>query len=115
MHSLIVSIEGYFKNNSSNDIINDFISTTAITISAVALIPQIYQIWTTRSAKDVSLGMLSMLLIISIIQLCYGILTGKHGLPIIITNGISISVRLMVVICKLYMDYMDRKNHPKAQ
>ncbi len=84
--------------------ITDWLSGTAITLSAIALIPQIYQIYTTRSARDVSFAMLAMLLSTSILQLAYGILTGKNGLPIVITNSISISLRLLVLLCKVYMD-----------
>jgi MtN3 and saliva related transmembrane protein len=102
--SLVASIADYFQNTDTDIIINTFISTTAITLSAIALVPQIYQICTTRSARDVSFSMLAMLLTVSVMQLCYGILTGQNGLPLIITNSISISLRLMVLVCKVYMD-----------
>jgi MtN3 and saliva related transmembrane protein len=74
----------------------------AAILSAVALIPQIHQIWTTRSARDVSFGMLASLLTSSIIQLIYGVLTEQN--PIILTNCVSITLRSLVLGCKVYMD-----------
>ena len=82
--------------------LNEAIGYFAATLSAVALIPQIYQIWTTRSARDVSFGMLASLLTSSIIQLIYAVLTGQY--PVILTNCISITLRSLVLGCKVYMD-----------
>lgn len=74
----------------------------AATLSTLALFPQIYQIWVTRSAKDISFLMLAFLLTSSIIQLIYALLTKQY--PVILTNCISISLRSLVLGCKIYMD-----------
>ncbi len=81
----------------------DYLGFLAATLSAVALLPQIHQIWVTRSAKDISFGMLALLLSGSIVQMMYAVLT--HQIPVIVTNCISISLRTLVLGCKIYMDW----------
>ncbi|MBM3631817.1 MAG: PQ-loop repeat-containing protein [Alphaproteobacteria bacterium] len=81
----------------------DFLGFLAATLSAIALLPQIHQIWVTRSAKDISFGMLALLLSGSIVQMIYAVLT--HQIPVIVTNCISITLRTLVLGCKLYMDW----------
>lgn len=88
----------------------DIIGFLAATLSAIALLPQIHQIWVTRSAKDISFAMLALLLTSSIIQLVYAILT--HQIPVILTNCISISLRAMVLGCKIYMDRRGLESKP---
>lgn len=88
----------------------DFLGFLAATLSAVALVPQIRQIWVTRSAKDISFGMLALLLSGSIVQMIYAILT--YQLPVIITNGISITLRTLVLGCKIYMDWRASQKTP---
>lgn len=88
----------------------DFLGFLAATLSAIALFPQIHQIWVTRSAKDISLGMLVLLLSGSIVQMIYAVLT--HQIPVIVTNCISISLRTLVLGCKMYMDWRASQKIP---
>ncbi len=88
----------------------DFLGFLAATLSAIALLPQIHQIWVTRSAKDISFGMLALLLSGSIVQMIYAVLT--HQIPVIVTNSISISLRTLVLGCKIYMDWRASQKSP---
>jgi|LauGreDrversion4_2_1035121.scaffolds.fasta_scaffold208412_1 MtN3 and saliva related transmembrane protein len=88
----------------------DFLGFLAATLSAIALLPQIHQIWVTRSAKDISFSMLALLLSGSIVQMIYAVLT--HQIPVIVTNFISISLRTLVLGCKIYMDWRASQKRP---
>lgn len=67
--------------------------------TTVAFVPQIMKILKTKHARDVSLGMYVILTTGIFLWLVYGILLGK--IPIMLANGISFVLCLIVVITKL--------------
>lgn len=89
--------------------VDDVIGHVATILSTLALLPQIFRIWKTRSAKDISIGMCLLLLIASSTQCVYGVLTNSR--PIIMTNAISIALRALVLLCKIYMDAQDNRRN----
>ena len=68
-------------------------------VSSVTFLPQVIKIWKTKSAKDLSMGTLMFLVLNVSLWLLYGILTNLY--PIIITNGIVLSMVFIMVYFKL--------------
>ena len=80
------------------DIIN-LVGTAGGIVSSVTFLPQVIKIWKTKSAKDLSMGTLMFLVLNVSLWLLYGILTNLY--PIIITNGIVLSMVFIMVYFKL--------------
>ena len=68
-------------------------------LSAITFIPQVYIVWETKSAGDLSLAMLLIVFTSTIIWLIYGIALMLW--PVIIANGIISVLSLLLVYFKL--------------
>ena len=68
------------------------------TITSITFIPQVLQIWKTKSAKDISILMLSLLLIGVSLWLAYGI--AVKDVAIIYTNGMVLAMSLLMLYFK---------------
>ena len=80
------------------DIIN-LVGAAGGIVSSITFLPQVIKIWKTKSAKDLSMGTLMFLVLNVSLWLLYGILTNLY--PIIITNGIVLSMVFIMVYFKL--------------
>lgn len=80
------------------DIIN-IVGAAGGIVSSVTFLPQVIKIWKTKSAKDLSMGTLLFLVLNVSLWLLYGILTNLY--PIMITNGIVLSMVFIMVYFKL--------------
>ena len=68
-------------------------------LTTIAFIPQVMQIWKTRSAKDVSLPMFVAFTLGVALWLAYGIITGE--LPIIIWNAVTLVFAAAILVMKI--------------
>ncbi len=75
------------------------VGLVAGTLTTIAFIPQLQQTWRTRSAQDVSLGMLLTFTIGVFLWLVYGLLL--DALPIILANLITLVLTLAILVLKL--------------
>ena len=80
------------------DIIN-LVGAAGGIVSSITFLPQVIKIWKTKSAKDLSMGTLLFLVLNVSLWLLYGILTNLY--PIIITNGIVLSMVFIMLYFKL--------------
>ncbi len=71
---------------------------TAGTITSITFLPQVIQIWKTKSAKDLSLQMLLLLILGVSMWLTYGILVADTA--IIYTNSMVLIMSLIMVYFK---------------
>ena len=69
------------------------------TLTTIAFIPQLQQTWRTRSAQDVSLGMLITFVTGVFLWLIYGLMLG--ALPVILANVINLVLTLAILILKM--------------
>lgn len=80
----------------------DFITILGLVagvLTTVAFLPQMFQIWLTKSAKDVSFVMLIIFMSGLFLWLIYGIIIG--ALPIIIANGVTLFFNLIILWLKI--------------
>jgi MtN3 and saliva related transmembrane protein len=68
------------------------------TITSITFIPQVLQIWKTKSAKDISILMLSLLIIGVSLWLAYGIVV--KDIAIIYTNSMVLAMSLLMLYFK---------------
>jgi MtN3 and saliva related transmembrane protein len=75
------------------------IGFTAGALTTVAFWPQLHRTWKTRSAGDVSLGMLAIFTTGVLLWLIYGALL--QSWPIIVTNAVTFLLTAAILILKL--------------
>jgi MtN3 and saliva related transmembrane protein len=68
-------------------------------LTTFALVPQVAKTWKTKSANDLSLGMLWVFNLGVICWLTYGILIGNK--PLIFWNTITMFMALLILIMKI--------------
>ena len=77
----------------------DLIGVVAGALTTTAFIPQVWRIWRTRSARDLSLPMYVIFTSGVALWLLYGLSLG--ALPIIVGNGITLLLAATVLAMKL--------------
>jgi MtN3 and saliva related transmembrane protein len=86
------------------DIMNiEFVGYVAAILTTIAFVPQVLQIYRTKSAKDVSLAMFLLFTTGVSLWLCYGI--SIKSVPMIAANTIT----LFLAITILYFKYKYRQ------
>jgi MtN3 and saliva related transmembrane protein len=77
----------------------EIIGSVGATCTTLAFVPQVLQIWKTRSAKDVSLPMYITFMVGIICWFTYGLML--NAWPIIVANIITFVLALAVILMKL--------------
>ncbi|MEJ1932034.1 SemiSWEET transporter [Nostoc sp. NIES-2111] len=80
----------------------DFLTILGIvagTLTTIAFLPQVWQTWKTKSAKDVSFIMLIAFMSGLVLWLIYGIIL--NALPIILANGITLVLNFIILWLKI--------------
>ena len=77
----------------------DLIGAVAGTLSTIAFVPQVWRIWKTRSAHDLSLSMYLIFTSGVALWFVYGQVLG--ALPIIVCNGLTLLLAGTVLAMKL--------------
>lgn len=70
--------------------------------TTAAYVPQVLRILRTRSTKDISLGMFSVMTVGVALWLVYGIMLGSA--PIIVSNIITLALSATILVLKLRGD-----------
>jgi MtN3 and saliva related transmembrane protein len=68
-------------------------------LTTMAFLPQMFQIWHTRSAKDVSYVMVIVFISGLLLWLIYGVILG--ALPLIISNTVTLFFNLIILWLKI--------------
>lgn len=76
----------------------EILGLTAGTITSITFLPQVIQVWKTKSSRDISLGMLLLLLLGVSMWLAYGIIIANTA--IIYTNSMVMAMGLILLYFK---------------
>ncbi|MEQ1555202.1 MAG: SemiSWEET transporter [Gallionella sp.] len=79
--------------------LSDSIGSVAASLTTLSFVPQVWQVWKTRQAQAISLGMYSLFTLGVALWLVYGILLVSW--PIIIANSITVILAGAVLVMKL--------------
>jgi MtN3 and saliva related transmembrane protein len=77
----------------------EILGLVAGTITSVTFLPQVIKIWQTKSAKDLSLAMLLLLMLGVVLWLIYGLVIMNAA--IIYTNSMVLAMSLIMLYFKL--------------
>ena len=72
------------------------------TLTTASFVPQVWRIWHTRSARDLSWGMASVFTMGTFLWLCYGFMVGS--MSIIVANAITFLLSVAICAMKLRFD-----------
>ncbi|HVC19497.1 MAG TPA: SemiSWEET transporter [Vicinamibacterales bacterium] len=75
------------------------IGFAAGTLTTLAFVPQVVRTWRTRSATDISFGMLLAFNLGVALWLVYGL--GLRAVPIIVANGATLALALILLVLKI--------------
>jgi len=76
-----------------------WIGTLASVLTTISFVPQVWRVWKTRSARDLSLPMYLIFTTGVALWLVYGLLLGSW--PIIVGNAITVVLAGIVLAMKL--------------
>ena len=77
----------------------EILGLVAGTITSITFLPQVIKIWQTKSAKDLSIMMLLLLMLGVVLWLIYGLVVMSAA--IIYTNGMVLAMSLIMLYFKL--------------
>ncbi len=76
-----------------------WIGIAAAVLTTTAFAPQAIQAWRTRSTKDVSLAMFSLMVSGIVLWLAYGLLI--NDLPLIVANAVTLVLAGSILVAKI--------------
>ena len=79
----------------------DLLGYLAAILTTVAFVPQVVKTWRTRSAGDLSFGMLAVFSTGIVLWLLYGLSVGAA--PIVAGNIVTLVLTLILIGLKLYL------------
>ena len=85
----------------------EILGLTAGTITSITFLPQVIQVYKTKSAKDISLSMVLLLTLGVAMWLAYGILILNAA--IIYTNSMVLAMAIILLYFKWKFDGTDRR------
>ena len=85
----------------------EILGLTAGTITSITFLPQVIQVYKTKSAKDISLSMVLLLTVGVAMWLSYGILILNAA--IIYTNSMVLAMAIILLYFKWKFDGTDRR------
>ncbi|UZR29533.1 SemiSWEET transporter [Methylococcus mesophilus] len=77
----------------------DLLGSLAGTLTTVSFVPQVWKLWKSRSAEDISFGMFSIFAAGVLLWLVYGIMI--HAVPIILANSVSLVLVAAILVMKI--------------
>ena len=77
----------------------EILGLLAGTITSITFLPQVIKVWQTKSAKDLSMMMLLLLMLGVILWLIYGLIL--MNVAIIYTNSMVLAMSLILLFFKL--------------
>jgi len=86
----------------------DTIGTLGATLTTVAFMPQVWQTFRTKDVSGISLGMYTVLTIGISLWVIYGWLIVAW--PVVIANGVTLSLALAILVMKLRYQSLDRQS-----
>jgi len=84
----------------------DLLGYVAASCTTLAFMPQLLQVWRSRSARDISAAMYGVFVVGVSLWLVYGLAVG--ALPIILANGLSLLLAIAVLVMKWHFSRRDR-------
>jgi MtN3 and saliva related transmembrane protein len=88
----------------------EILGLIAGTLTTISFLPQVWQVWKSKSAKDISLGMYSIFVTGVALWLGYGLLVGSA--PVYLANTVTLILAGAVLVMKVIFDRRDKQDKP---
>lgn len=85
----------------------DLVGYAAAALTTLSWVPQLQRTWRTRSAADLSTGMLAAFTTGVALWLVYGLALGSS--PVIVANGVTLALALGLIGLKVVFDRRPRR------
>ncbi|WP_373975121.1 SemiSWEET transporter [Chitinibacter sp. SCUT-21] len=85
----------------------EYIGLAAGTLTTISFVPQVWQVWKSKSAKDISLGMYSIFVTGVALWLGYGLLVGSA--PVYLANTVALILAGAVLVMKIVFDRKEKQ------
>ena len=76
-----------------------YLGLTAACLTTASFVPQATRVWRTRSTKDVSLAMFTMMFVGIFLWFIYGVF--RQDVPLIVANAVTLVLAGSIIIAKL--------------
>lgn len=77
----------------------EVLGLVAAFLSTVSFLPQVFKTWRSKSARDLSFAMFSLMFTATALWLVYGIIL--NALPIILANGVILVLLTIILYFKI--------------
>jgi MtN3 and saliva related transmembrane protein len=77
----------------------EVLGLVAGTLTTLAFVPQVLQVWRTRSTRDISLTMFGLFCVGVLLWLLYGLWVS--ALPVVVANGATLLLASAILVAKL--------------
>lgn len=77
----------------------EIVGSLAACLTTAAFVPQVVQVWRTKSVKDISLGMYTVFCLGVTLWIAYGV--GIRSRPVVLANSATLLLALAVLVAKL--------------
>ncbi|WP_157314715.1 SemiSWEET transporter [Chitinibacter sp. GC72] len=91
----------------------ELLGLLAGTLTTISFVPQVWQVWKSKSAKDISLGMYAIFVAGVAMWLGYGLLVGSA--PVYLANTVTLILAGAVLVMKVIFDRRDKKEGHDAR
>ncbi len=92
--------------------IENIVGIAAGILTSTSLLPQLFKMFKEKKATDISLPMLIILLTGVTLWIWYGLM--KKDWPIIITNGFSLLVNILIILSRWYFKNRRSSSNTKS-
>lgn len=80
----------------------ELLGLAAGALTTIAFVPQVWRVWQTRSARDISAPMYLLFTAGVVLWLVYGVQIGS--MPVILANAVTLLLAIAVLLMKLRFD-----------
>ena len=81
------------------DVVTHYLGLVAGCMTVGSFLPQVVRAWRTRQTRDLSLGMVALLVTASSLWMIYGAI--RHDWPVVATNGGMVALNAALVAAKV--------------
>ncbi len=78
--------------------LQDALGLMAGTLTTVSFVPQVWRIWKTKSARDISWGMFIIFALGNVLWFGYGVTL--NAMPILVSSGVTLALAVIIMLMK---------------
>ncbi len=85
----------------------EWVGLVAGSLTTLAFVPQLVQVWRSRSARDINLGTFCLFCLGVAVWLVYGVLLGATA--VILSNAVTLLLACVILVLKIHFSRLARR------